>query len=130
MPLTPQEREDVTNPVADPDFVRGIEGVVWKDLVNGFAFQMKAQIERNMHKGGREAWLEASFDQYLLELQQNVAELRVALTYGNAVLDKAADVAVDAFIIWDIWHTFGGIQDPAQKGTITITTPKGSITGD
>lgn len=78
------------------------------ELVRRFAAHMFERIRLNKHKGLRKAWLKYSVDGTLIELQMNKEELRIALAYGVDVLDKAADVAVDALMIWDQSQTPAG----------------------
>ena len=61
------------------------------------------QIEHNSHKGMRDAWLDYPLEQTLINLKMSVEELRVAAAYGIDVNEKAADVAVWAFIFQDIF---------------------------
>ena len=86
----------------------------WRKQLEHFKALMIHQIERNSHKGMCQAWLQNNLEQYLIELQMNLAELRIALAYGQDVGDKAADVAVDAFIVWDLFTNsprFHGIPE-------------------
>lgn len=81
------------------------------ELVRAFAAQMFARIRQNSHKGLRTAWTNKDWEAQLIELNMNVYEMRGAMTFGVDVLDKAADVAVDAFILWDNWHSNAGIAN-------------------
>lgn len=92
----------------------------WEDLIDQFAALMKKRVRENLHKGGREQWLSESWDQKLLELRQNVGELILAIQFGNDVIDKAVDVAVDAFIIADQWHSNGGIASGVPGGHLDL----------
>lgn len=80
-------------------------------ILGDFMEVMQKQTSRNWHKGGREAWL-GGIDKYLQEAQQNLAELRIALAYGNDVAEKAADVANDMFYIYDSWTNL----PPMERG--------------
>jgi len=83
--------------------------VEFRRAVDQFVHYMLRRIDQNKHKGMREAWTNDDWEQQLIELQQNVSELRMAIAYGNDVADKAADVANNALMIWDNWHTNAGI---------------------
>jgi hypothetical protein len=76
--------------------------------LSDFMHTMALQSDRNWHKGGRDTWLETSFEIFLTSLQISIAELRTALTYGVDVDEKAADVANYAFYIWDQWCNNNG----------------------
>lgn len=95
----------------DPSQSDDHDDLHWTQILADFMEVMEEQTTRNMHKGGREAWL-GEIDKYLLEAQQNLAELRIALAYGKDVAEKAADVANDMFYIYDTWINV----DPMQRG--------------
>lgn len=85
--------------------------VQWVIELDNFTQLMMDQIKRNAHKGMREAWLEYPLEKTLVYLQISIAELRTALAYGLDVEEKAADVAVYAFILQDVFN-----NNPALKG--------------
>lgn len=77
-----------------------------------FANEMQRELNNNDHKCG---WEDLSARWLLMRLDQEVRELKRAVTSGKNIVSEAADVANFAMMIADIYNTKDA-QDEAQAG--------------
>lgn len=87
--------------MANPNLTNVDPQSEWEKKLDEFFHAMKQQIMLNSHKGMRDAWLSNPLEDQVISIKINTQELRTALAYGVDVLDKAADVAVWSFFVWD-----------------------------
>ena len=111
MPKEPHYHGDHTPCWSEHDFPEDAPTPEWLTQHGLFTDLMIAQMERNSHKGMREAWIGYPLEQSMTQLQISIAELRTALAYGVDVDEKAADVGNWAYIVQDCFY-----NNPTLRG--------------
>ena len=113
------DAQELHQPTLGADIPLG-EDRFWLERLDYFRDHMQTLILRNRHKGMREAWVLQPLLEQIKSLRISIRELEIALEEDVDVMDKAADVANWALIIWDHWddlaiHKSFGL-DPSLRG--------------